>query len=354
MKTILKQSPPPPRKIRQISTFLSAVILSLLVFTACQKSAISPIEENTIFETKNNDLLPKNQNGLLIFTNQNQFQQFNNYVLAFPAEGKDYSEALKDVGDFYSYAMAYEDIHEDDHLAIVEAYMRDGSLAGFENLITIMPDEGRELQEVEVVVIPTMRHFLNKDAMIQIGDLVYKFLFYQVISVKASDEAAVEALKNLNESTLPSFYFDYETEPIEREVIQTSTAASRGIVQHYDCITVNPNDSKYRVKGEVAWSNYSGSQGYSLETKHQKKTAGIWFGNEVDQVGFHAFGYVEWGSTHNDRDFWFNKDYAKTTGSIGFEDSFCGGCLRGDADVKGFHTSSEDYGDCYSRYLYEL
>ncbi len=40
-----------------------------------------------------------------------------------------------------------------------------------------------------------MRHLLNRDAMIQVGDQVQKYTFNHIVSVKASDHSAVQALE---------------------------------------------------------------------------------------------------------------------------------------------------------------
>jgi hypothetical protein len=317
--------------MKHLSSATIFFILFLIMLSGCQDAALNPEQE--ILSTKELTNYPILGEEYLKFEDESQFQAYRQQLQDAFLEGKSYEQTLTEVGDFISFAEAYEAISDEDYLRIAQAFWNNGSLAGFENLIAILPEDGRHYEEVEVVAHPLMRHLLNRDAMIQVGDQVQKYTFNHIVSVKASDHSAVQALKSVNDQNLGSFSYSHNLKEVTRSSLPSANEALRYSTVA-DCKKTYGSNDKYRVKGIIEW--YGG--GYSGQTKHQKKTLGIWFGKKTSSLRVQATGTVQWGSDTETVNVDVTDNDKKKTAKYAL--SHCGTyCLRGPADIDATHTA---------------
>ncbi len=304
----------------------------LLVMNACEEAVLSPEQDALSTANEESPTSPILVGEYLKFEDESQLQSYQQQLQDAFLKGKSYEQTLADVGDFISFAEAYEAISEEDYLEIAQAFWENGSLAGFENLIAILPEDGRHYEEVEVVAHPLMRHLLNRDAMIQVGDQIQKYTFTHIISVDVSDHAAVQALEAVNDQNLSSFTYPHSLEEITRPALYSSSETLR-YQTVAECTQERANDNKRRVKGIIEWYG----DGYSGQTKHQKKTFGIWFGEKTSSLRVQASGTVQWGSVTDVVNVDKTDPNQKKTAKYAL--SHCMFCLRGPADIDATHTA---------------
>lgn len=99
------------------------------MLSGCQDAALNPEQE--ILSTKELTKYPILGEEYLKFEDESQFQAYRQQLQDAFLEGKSYEQTLTEVGDFISFAEAYEAISDEDYLRIAQAFWNNGSLAGF-------------------------------------------------------------------------------------------------------------------------------------------------------------------------------------------------------------------------------
>lgn len=117
---------------------ISLFIAFLLFLYSCQVNRIDPTENTVPVEVNEISYLPVIQEGMYAFESYEQYWACRVAMAQASKDGMQYEDVLSSVGNFYSIAEAYEAISETDCEEIAQSFWQDGSLSGFEGIITIV------------------------------------------------------------------------------------------------------------------------------------------------------------------------------------------------------------------------
>ncbi|RMG19537.1 MAG: hypothetical protein D6730_21330 [Bacteroidetes bacterium] len=230
---------------------------------------------------------------------------------------------------FKSMRTAFEEITDEEQ----QMMARNGSIKGYENVISIIRNKEGELEETINIEHPIIATLVNEDGLIQIGDVVHKYTRNKIIRLKNASQKQVEELKLVNDQNLPSFG---KISPIIRNTtpLNSSRAGNNTSWTTYDA-------GKKRVKGQLEYYNDGNTKGYSGCTHHSKKKFGIWWASKTNSLRLQATGTAVWGSVTENIDFDITETNVKKTATYAL--SYClVTCQTGPVHIDGTHSC----GDC--------
>ena len=303
------------------SIALALILAGLIMLHSCENSVLNPQEV----------ALPSTLSvvdGRLVFQNMEVYRE----TLEHLAANENTLDAWEQqFAGYTSITTAYRRITVEEQEKIAKAYVEEGSLAGFENVLSIVRDSEGELEEVCNIGHPMIARTVNQFGLMQIGDTLYKYTYGHVIRLGDPDERQVKLLQRSHEGNMPDIGIPF---PVKRSTREVTTLRADG-----NTCTQSYNNGRRRVRGEINEFEAPGSQGWSAETKHQRKVLGIWWGDECPQLRVQGSGTVQWGSVVETVNVDFTDFDVSSTGGVNL--SICiTPCIPGPVDLDVTHSSS--------------
>lgn len=314
MKTLLKST---------LGVFL---LTGLLIFHSCERS---PLDLQAEPEKASAVAAFSVVDGRLVFQEMDTYRKI---LEELASNSHTLNEWEQQLTGYRSMFTAYQQLTEAEQEQIGTAYLQDGALAGYENIVSIIRGPDGELEAVSNVDFPILERLVNDDGLIQIGDSLYKYTYNQIAKVVHADERQLKLLQRAHAGNMPSFgsivQIERGTDPISAARAGNNTCTS------------TYNNGKRRLKGEInSFKNEPIDKGYSAVTKHQRKVLGIWWGDECPQLRVQGSGTVQWGGVIDTVDLDFTDYDVSSTGARNL--STCSYyCLEGPVDLYATHTCS--------------
>ncbi|MFK7924012.1 MAG: hypothetical protein AB8H47_18785 [Bacteroidia bacterium] len=187
---------------------------------------------------------------------------------------------------FYSMRQAYSDISESDIQEIID---NDAIvLSRMDNYLTIRAGTDRELEAISVIPDPFYARVVNSEGLIQIGDKVYRYFYPYMLEVESPSESQIMELMSLKEGSIPNYATLIS---LDREVIsQNSQSRTTTCSGNTNAKPEYASSPKRRINATLRKvCKYDCSQCmrnifFYSEVKNQRKSAGIWWPREADEI----------------------------------------------------------------------
>lgn len=320
-----------------------AVVGLLILYSCNQLDSLAPQQEEEMPAFSIVD-------GRLVFRDTESYHKIYREL----AENQELRYSWEQQNDFVSMFDAYKNITDEVQERISQAFIKDGSLAGYENVLSIVRDADGELEADRNIDNPITARLVNRNGILQVGGSVLKYMRNHVIKVENPTTRQVDLLKRANENSPVNFG------TITKVTRMTEyTNASRAGVEN--CAQTYWSGGR-RVTGELTYY-FDGYDitGVLAETKHQKRSLGVWWAGKTHQLRLEVTGTVEWdvifGTSVIDLPYDWPDPVNETSSSTGeILVSYCQGvCYLSDTDVSGIHgcvvcdnSNSDKF--CYTNY----
>jgi hypothetical protein len=242
------------------TTYVVAILFACtLVATSCSKDpAATIVPVNTTYTLLNS-------NGFLAFEDQAAFQA---YVEKFQKNPSDPS-ILRDIQFFESQST---ELHKLDSLTLTKI-AETGDLTGFEHMLKLEGDgDDKSLQPI--VDDPILSRLINKDGLIQIGELVYqvnpsKVFQIRIVDFEQNKATFLASPEKVAQATV------YQSQPISA-LKPTSALKTLNKVESNSVTYENPGQGTCRFTAEVYLLDLGFYRKLAVRVKHEWRQR-FWF-----------------------------------------------------------------------------
>ncbi|REA60080.1 hypothetical protein DSL64_15475 [Dyadobacter luteus] len=254
-----------------MSTLFKAISLLfgfLIILIACNRAGFE--SETPLVPVDNADIQNSARIGLfedaLHFRSKAEFDS----TLMYLRENQDKLDIWeRDFSNFKSMRTKYNELSDEDLEKTTEQ-----NIDQYNGLLKIITDKDGETEIDRMIDDPVLSTIVNERGYVIVGDRAYRFSFEEL---SFTDLKNVDLLKNIteNKSRIGSI-------PIESRLVPI-TSSGRILARVETCS--NEYQARRRVKGEIWITSilefYSGA---GVRTKHQRRTAGVWFRQKIDKL----------------------------------------------------------------------
>ncbi|AXT61451.1 hypothetical protein D1816_14190 [Aquimarina sp. AD10] len=250
---------------KQLLLFISLAVVG--IFYSCNREELEQ-DSGTIQKIEVNE-------GTLTFETQASFENTIEYLMKNQSNLDQWESQFS---TFVSMRTAFENISEND----IETMSKNNSNSGFENLVTFTEADGEieARMNIDDLVLATI---VNEEGLVQVGASAYKIRYNKLYKVDKSNLDILKSIddlemkNSLKSNNIESFsvthnYFQFDAGELQ-------TKADR------DCTKRYWKKKRKRLKGEQWTTNigpfYSGA---GARTKHQKRSARIWWRNKTQRL----------------------------------------------------------------------
>ncbi|MGY3795002.1 hypothetical protein [Aquimarina sp. 433] len=238
----------------------------------------SSCSHEDIIETTENQKSISVINGMIVFESEEVFEETISKLMKNQSELDQWESQFK---SFTSMRSSYNNLSEDDY----EKIEKNSTSYHFQDILKITEgDEPEARMNIDDLVLATL---VNHKGCLQIGQDVYKFR-YDILY-----KTNFENIQNLNQIDL-----------LDKQSLKSVGIETFEVTHTYNEVDLSDNnkadrtcDKRYwkkkrkRLKGEQ-WTTHIGSlySGAGARTKHQKRTARIWWRNKTKQLRLRVNG----------------------------------------------------------------
>lgn len=194
---------------------------------------------------------------------------------------------------FISMRQAFDAITEEQQVAI----SRTKSNKGYEDILTLIPDQGGEIgdfEAVENVNLEFLSRIVNHRGLVQIGPDAYKITYHKTYK---TDAANIHVLKGKSigelDNTKGVEVINNVRGPNMVEVSMTPPDINQFdnlFVSVRNCTISYNNNGQKRIKGTLNNPWLVLYTDINVKTQHQKKVLGVWWVNKAKSVSLSADG----------------------------------------------------------------
>lgn len=251
-------------------------LIKAIVCIAIAVFGSSCSHEDTIETTENQKSISV-LNGMIVFESEQVFEETIAKLMKNQNELDQWESQFK---NFTSMRSSYNNLSEDDY----EKIEKNNTSNYFHDLLKITEgDEPEARMNIDDLVLATL---VNHKGCLQIGQDVYKFRYDTLYKTN------FENIQNLNQIDL-----------LDKQSLKSAGIETFEVTHNYNEIDLSDNkadrtcDKRYwkkkrkRLKGEQ-WTTHIGSlySGAGARTKHQKRSARIWWRNKTKQLRLQVNG----------------------------------------------------------------
>ena len=255
----------------------------------CRPQQLPELAETTESSTQ---AIRVSDQGWLVFTDQEQFIS----TMQSLYQDRERLESYDQQHGYTAYFNAWRAIGEEEYETLVPNVLAEEPLGDFSHLIFFTRNANREWEEQMQIDQPVIQFLANDKGLLQVGDSLKKFTYNWVVSVPVSDAILVNKLQATTDFS-ESFWQPYRS-PITRSKIQETVLSTRAGINEASAQYKPNNLNLRRVWGRTTM--VEASEGVNLvvtsETKHQRRIAGIWVGDEAPTLIHQSSGSVNWGN----------------------------------------------------------
>ncbi|MEO1806496.1 MAG: hypothetical protein AAFU33_16890 [Bacteroidota bacterium] len=280
-----------------MKTLLNQVAIFLLVGIWASSCTLTEKLEDKNFEADGWNAVKLNEAfGFLQIESASAFQEV---YLILSESHEEVSFYHGDLEGFTSQMTAYASIDTDEEYLQVANDLNGHPYLNF--LYVDIDQTTREMSAERVVPSPTFARLVNKDGLLQIEHVLYKYTQHQIIKVENPSSEQIKELIDWHGGALPSYAVLHQELDSRDHAQSLSRAVNDVCTNQYRIGGSNP---WYRIRGQLE-KFQSTNRGFYFEdwyvtTTHQRRRFQIWFGNndaDLEASYFNTFTIGNTGGT---------------------------------------------------------